>query len=65
MSILLTIGVTWFLFRTRAGLTLRAVGDNHTSAHALGVRVIRVRYLAVMFGGACAGLAGAQLSLVY
>ena len=65
MSIILTAGVWWFLFRTRAGLTLRAVGDNHTSAHALGINVVRVRYLAIMFGGACAGLAGAHLSLVY
>lgn len=65
ISILLVAAVAWFLFRTRAGLTLRAVGDNHGSAHALGIKVIGVRYLAVMFGGACAGLAGAQLSLVY
>ena len=55
----------WFLFRTRTGLTLRSIGDNHASAHALGIPVIRYRYLAVMFGGACAGLAGAHLSLVY
>ena len=65
ISILLTVGVMWFLFRTRAGLTLRSVGDNHGSAHALGIKVIAIRYLAVMFGGACAGLAGAHLSLVY
>ena len=65
LSILLTIGVIWFLFKTRAGLTLRSVGDSHSSAHALGIRVIAIRYLAVMFGGACAGLAGAHLSLVY
>jgi ABC-type uncharacterized transport system permease subunit len=65
LSILLTVGVAWFLFRTRAGLTLRSVGDNHGSAHALGISVIGIRYLAVMFGGACAGLAGAYLSLVY
>jgi len=65
MSILLVIGVAWFLFRTRAGLTLRAIGDSHGSAHSLGVHVVRTRYLAVLFGGACAGLAGAQLSLVY
>lgn len=65
ISILLTAGVVWFLFKTRAGLTLRSVGDSHASAHALGIRVILIRYLAVMFGGACAGLAGAQLSLVY
>jgi general nucleoside transport system permease protein len=65
LSILLTFGVAWFLFKTRAGLTLRSVGDNHTSAHALGINVIGIRYLAVMFGGACAGLAGGFLSLVY
>jgi simple sugar transport system permease protein len=65
ISIALTIAVSWFLFRTRAGLTLRSVGDNHGSAHALGINVIGIRYLAVMFGGACAGLAGAFLSLVY
>jgi simple sugar transport system permease protein len=65
ISIALTAGVAWFLFRTRAGLTLRSIGDSHNSAHALGINVIRYRYLAVMFGGACAGLAGGQLSLVY
>jgi len=64
-SILLVIGVSWFLFGTRAGLTLRSVGDNHNSAHALGIPVLRYRLLAVLFGGACAGLAGAHLSLVY
>jgi simple sugar transport system permease protein len=65
ISIALTFGVAWFLFRTRTGLTLRSIGDSHTSAHALGIQVIRYRYLAVVFGGACAGLAGGQLSLVY
>ncbi|AJD41208.1 ABC transporter permease [Rhizobium sp. SEMIA 4085] len=65
LSIALVIGINWFLFKSRRGLKLRAIGDNHSSAHALGIDVIRTRYLAVMFGGACAGLAGAQLSLVY
>jgi simple sugar transport system permease protein len=65
ISIALVIGVMWFLFHTRAGLVLRSVGDNHASAHALGTNVIGIRYLAVMFGGACAGLAGGHLSLVY
>lgn len=65
LSILLVVGVNWFLFGTRTGLKLRAIGDNHGSAHTLGIHVIRTRYLAVLFGGACAGLAGAQLSLVY
>ena len=65
LSIALVFGVNWFLFRSRAGLKLRAIGDSHASAHALGIHVIRTRYLAIVFGGACAGLAGAQLSLVY
>lgn len=65
MSIALVIGIGWFLFKSRMGLKIRAIGDNHGSAHALGINVVRTRYLAVMFGGACAGLAGAQLSLVY
>ncbi|WP_127145311.1 ABC transporter permease [Pelagibacterium montanilacus] len=65
ISLALVAGVVWFLFYTKPGLTLRAVGDNHQSAHALGIKVLRYRYLAVLFGGACAGLAGAQLSLVY
>jgi simple sugar transport system permease protein len=65
LAVALAIGVWWFLFRTRAGLIVRAVGDNHGSAHALGYNVIRVRFLAVLFGGACAGLAGGYLSIVY
>ncbi|MCO6390429.1 ABC transporter permease [Aliihoeflea aestuarii] len=65
VSVFLTLGVVWFLFYTKAGLTLRSVGDNHSSAHALGIKVVRIRYMAVLFGGACAGLAGAHLSLVY
>ena len=65
ISLALTAGVMWFLFKTRTGLTLRAIGDSHKSAHALGINVLKYRYLAVMFGGGCAGLAGAHLSLVY
>lgn len=65
ISVGLVIGVQFFLFRTRGGLLLRSVGDNHDSAHALGTPVIAIRYAAVLFGGACAGLAGAHLSLVY
>ncbi|UEM10192.1 ABC transporter permease [Bradyrhizobium barranii subsp. barranii] len=64
-SIALVIGVWWFLYRTRAGLILRACGDNHVSAHALGYPVLRIRTFAVIFGGACAGLAGAYLPLAY
>ena len=64
-SFALVAGVSWMLFRTRAGLILRAVGDNHGSAHALGYSVVRVRYLAILFGGGCAGLGGAYLSVGY
>jgi simple sugar transport system permease protein len=64
-SLILTAGVSYLLFRTRLGLIIRAVGANHHSAHALGYRVIAVRYLCVLFGGGCAGLAGAYLSLAY
>jgi len=65
VSIALIVGIWLFLYRTRAGLVLRAVGDNHASAHALGYPVLRLRMLAVLFGGACAGLAGAYLPLAY
>jgi len=64
-SLALVVGVWWFLYKTRAGLVLRACGDNHVSAHALGYPVLRIRMYAVMFGGACAGLAGAYLPLAY
>jgi simple sugar transport system permease protein len=65
LSFASVFGVSWFLNRTRGGLILRAVGDNHASAHALGYPVIGVRYLAVMFGGAMAGLGGAYMSVAY
>ena len=58
-------GIGWVLARTRIGLILRAVGASHDSAHALGYPVIRIRYLATMFGGAMGGIAGSYLSLVY
>jgi ABC-type uncharacterized transport system permease subunit len=64
-SVVLVAGIWWFLYRTRSGLILRAIGDNHTSAHALGYPVLKVRWLAVLFGGACAGLGGAYLPLAY
>ena len=64
LSLALVAAVWWGLRATRAGLILRAVGENHTAAHALGHNVILVRSLAIAFGGACAGLGGAYLSLV-
>ena len=65
LSILLIIAVAWFLNKTRGGLLLRSVGENHGSAHALGLPVRRVRIYAILFGGLLAGLAGAYLSLIY
>src|SRR5215213_8748566 len=64
VALALAAAVALFLNRSRAGLTLRAVGENHVSAHALGLPVLRTRCLAILFGGACAGLAGVYLSLV-
>ncbi|MGI9393109.1 MAG: ABC transporter permease [Boseongicola sp.] len=64
VSLALVAGVWAFLKYTRAGLILRAVGESHDAAHALGYNVVMVRLMAIAFGGACAGLGGAYLSLV-
>lgn len=64
-ALALTAAVAYLLFRSKIGLVVRAVGDSHQSAHALGYGVIPVRYACVVFGGACAGLAGGYLSLAY
>lgn len=65
LALVLCAALAWVLARTRTGLVLRAVGESPESAHALGYKVRRIRLLAVMFGGACCGLAGAYLALVY
>jgi simple sugar transport system permease protein len=65
VSIGLFAAIQTFLYRTRAGLVLRAVGESPQSAHAIGYPVIAIRYAAVLFGGACAGLAGAFLAVAY
>ncbi|PQO23028.1 ABC transporter permease [Rhodobacteraceae bacterium WD3A24] len=64
ISVIVVALVWYFLKYTRAGLILRAVGENHDAAHALGYGVVKVRFLAILFGGATAGLGGAYLSLV-
>ena len=59
------VAAVWATLKyTRAGLILRAVGENHDAAHALGYKVVRIRIMAILFGGACAGLGGAYISLV-
>ncbi len=65
LSVLMVGLVAWFLARTKAGLVLRAVGENQEAAHAIGYPVIATRYLAVLFGGLMSGLGGAYLSLAY
>jgi len=64
LAFLIIAGTSWFLRKTRSGMILRAVGDNHDSAHALGYSVARVRWMAVAFGGICAGMGGAYIPLV-
>ncbi|MBS9778218.1 MAG: ABC transporter permease [Gammaproteobacteria bacterium] len=64
LSLIILGLVIWFLNSTRAGLILRGVGENHNAAYSLGHRVIAVRFAAIAFGGAMAGLAGAYMSLV-
>jgi len=65
LSVVMTLSVALFLGKSRAGLILRAVGESHDAAHAIGYSVVRIRFAAIMFGGAMAGLGGAYLSLAY
>lgn len=65
LSLILIVLVAFVLNRTRIGLLLRSVGENHVSAHALGLPVRKLRFWAILFGGLMAGLAGAYLSLIY
>jgi general nucleoside transport system permease protein len=63
--VVLALALTWFLYKSRPGLILRAVGESPESAHALGYPVRRIRWMAVVVGGALCGLAGSYLSIVY
>ena len=65
LTVLFVVALVWFLYRTRAGLVLRSVGESPQSAHALGYPVRRIRLAAVVAGGALCGLAGAYISTVY
>ena len=64
LAFLMVYLVWWFLFKTKQGLILRSIGDNHDAAHAIGHNVVRYRFIAILFGGAMAGIGGACLSLV-
>ncbi len=65
LSIIMVFAIYYFLNKTRAGLILRAIGDSHDAAHAMGYSVVKIRFMAILFGGAMAGLGGAYLSLAY
>ena len=65
VAIALTAAIAWFLYRSRSGLVLRAVGESPESAHALGYPVRRIRFAAVLVGGALCGISGAYVSTVY
>ena len=65
LGILAAVALWWLLFRTRAGLVVRACGENPAAADAQGVNVALVRYACVVFGGVMAGVAGGYLSVAY
>jgi general nucleoside transport system permease protein len=65
LTVIFALALIWFLYRTRAGLILRSVGESPESAHALGYPVRAIRLLAVVVGGGLCGLAGAYISVVY
>jgi simple sugar transport system permease protein len=65
LTVIGTVALAWFLYRSRGGLVLRAIGESPESAHALGYPVRRIRLLAVVVGGALCGLAGAYISVIY
>ena len=65
ISFLLVFFVSYFLSKTKSGLIVRAVGENHNSAYALGYNVIKTRYMTIIFGGIMSSLAGFYISICY
>ena len=65
ISFLLVFMVSYFLSKTKSGLIVRAVGENHNSAYALGYNVIKTRYMTIIFGGVMSSLAGFYISICY
>jgi ABC-type uncharacterized transport system permease subunit len=65
LSFVIVFALSYFFNRTKMGLIFRAVGESHTSAHALGFSVIKIRLLGILFGGAMCALAGSYMSICY
>ena len=64
-SFMLVYFINYLLYKTKVGLVIRAVGENHHSAYALGYDVIKTRYLTIIFGGVMSSLAGFYISVCY
>ncbi len=64
-SFVIVFLVSYFFYKTKTGLILRAVGESHNSAHALGYSVVKIRFLSILFGGAMCALAGSYISICY
>ena len=65
LSFLIVFVVSYFFYKTKIGLIFRAIGESHSSAHALGFSVIKIRLLGILFGGAMCALAGSYMSICY
>ena len=65
ISFVIVFLVSYFFYKTKSGLVLRAVGESHNAAHALGYNVIKVRFIAIIFGGSMCALAGSYISMCY
>ena len=65
ISFVIVFIISYFFYKTKSGLILRAVGESHNAAHALGYNVIKVRFLAIIFGGSMCALAGSYISICY
>ena len=64
-SFVIVFFISYFFYKTKMGLILRAVGESHSSAHALGYNVIKIRFLSILFGGSMCALAGSYISICY
>ena len=65
LSFIIVFATSFFFYKTKMGLIFRAVGESHFSAHALGYSVVKIRLLAILFGGAMCALAGSYMSICY
>ncbi len=65
ISFVIVFIISYFFYKTKSGLILRAVGESHNAAHALGYNVIKVRFIAIIFGGSMCALAGSYISICY